>query len=416
MNLLDESGVAGALLSAMRDSYQEWRRQVRQLDELRAAGGGDPQQVELLAFQVEELAAVEAQAVAYEQSVTEHERLSRAGELLALVQEGETRLDGDDDPSVLRHLNSLLQHLEPLASLAPELGDVSKMLREARINVEESLSLLRHFSDNLELDQEQLDRLDRNLSRLHELARKHQCRPQELPQRLQAMRERLDTLEHLDEKRLQQEQRVAEAWRAVEDAALALRAARQEQAIRLQKRCQTRLRQLGMPQARFSIELSPLSEGRCSAAGMDHCEFLFSANPGSKPAALRKIASGGELSRCALALMVAAQNRGGPPTLVFDEVDAGVGGETAKAVGQLLSEVARGRQALCVTHLAQVAAAADQHLQVSKRTQKSSTRTRWQLLDAGQRAEELARMLGGADSSAARAHAAELLASQRAAE
>jgi len=407
--LLDESGVKPKLRQQMHESYRHWREQQQLLDELNAAAGGDPQQVELLNFQVDELSQVEVKAQRYEQSVKEHERMSRSGELLGLIQDSETRLDGDEEPSVLRHLNHLIQQLHGVTGLAPELADVSKMLQEAQINVEESLSLLRHFGEQLELDPDQLAEMDRDLARLHELARKHQCRPQELPQQLQQLRERLDTLEHLDEKRQQQITVVEHAWQQVLEHARALHLARQEQAIRLQKRTQTLIRKLGMTQAEFSIELSPVAEQKINAQGMDHCEYLFSANPGSRPGPLRKIASGGELSRCALALMVATQNRAGQATMIFDEVDAGVGGETAKAVGQLLKQVAQGRQALCVTHLAQVAATADEHLFVSKKVVKGNTQTRWQNLDQTGRQEELARMLGGADSAAAKAHAGELL-------
>lgn len=409
LHLLDESGVPGALRQATAQAWKEWRQEQQKLEELLSRAGADPRQLELLQFQAEELSLVEKDAQAYQTSVAEHERMSRAGELMQLVQAGEARLDGDDEPSVLRHLNSLSQQLQPLIKLAPELAEIEKMLGEARINVEESLSLLRHFSEQLDLDPGQLEKLDRKLSRLHELARKYQCKPQELPQRLNELRGQIDTLEHLDEKRQQQEQQLQQAWNLLQSRASSLSQARQEQAQKLAKRSQSLIRKLGMPQAQFTIELNPLPDNRCTASGADQCEFLFSANPGSKAAPLRKIASGGELSRCALALMVAAQNHDGPNTLVFDEVDAGIGGETAKAVGQLLAQVARGRQALCVTHLAQVAAAADHHLFVSKKAQKGKTQTRWQLLNPEQRTDELARMLGGSDSSAAHAHAAELL-------
>lgn len=409
LQLLDDSGVPRNLLGTMMTTYQQWRQEQHALDQLEAAAGSDPQQVELLNYQVEELGQFEQEAQNYDNTLKEHERLSRAGELLALIQEGEQRLDGDEEPSVLRHLNQLVLQLQSVAGLAPELQETCKMLQEAQINVEESLSLMRHFSDHLELDPEHLQRLDRSMGRLHELARKHHCRPQELPQTLVQLKQRLDMLEHLDEKRQQQSLLVEQAYQAAADAAQSLHHARIEQALRLQKRTQSLLRKLGMPKAEFEIQLKALPDHRISALGQDQCEFLFSANPGTRRAPLRKIASGGELSRCALSLMVAAQSRKGPHTMVFDEVDAGVGGETAKAVGLLLNQVAQQGQALCVTHLAQVAAAADQHLFVSKKVRQGKTQTRWQALTPEQQQDELARMLGGADSSAARAHAAELL-------
>lgn len=409
--LLDDSGIEPQQLAAMAAAHGLWRQEQQRLDELNEQDV-DAAQLELLRFQVDELSAVEKAANNYDTLSAEHLRLSRAGELLALTQDGQQRLDGDDDSSVLAHLQALLHQLDALAKVDPQLGEVQNMLREARINVEESLSLLHHYADQLELDPDDLRQRDEQLAQLHQLARKYRCRPQQLGEQLEQLRERCDTLAHLDVKLEQQSKRVAEQRQAALAQAAQLSQARAELAATLARRCQKLLRQLGMPQARFQIQLQRLEDQRCTALGLDQCEFLFSANPGVAPAPLRKIASGGELSRVALALMVAARQRGGPMTLLFDEVDAGVGGETAKTVGNLLARVADKRQALCVTHLAQVAAAADHHLCVTKVSQRNKTHTEWQRLNASRREQELARMLGGAESAAARAHAAELLAAR----
>lgn len=411
--LLDEFGVDPRQRQRMREAYQLWHAALEELRRLEENRNGDPEQVQLLQFQIEELEKVGAQASQYQQLRQDHERMSHAGELLELVREGEQRLDGDDEPSVRAHLGVLIQQLEQYVEVAPELAETRKMLDEARINVEESLSLLRHFSDQLELDPAQFQEADRTMGRLHELARKYHCKPEQLPQMLVQLRQRLETLENLDIQRQQQQIRVDAAHNEALNVASDLSDMRRKQATRLAKKTQALIRQMGMDQANLKIQINTTDKQRLSASGIDQVEFLLAANPGSAPAPLRKIASGGELSRCALALMVAAQNKGGPPSLIFDEVDAGVGGETAKSVGQLLAKVANGRQALCVTHLAQIAAGADRHLQVSKQVHKGKTLTRWQSLQQQDQITELARMLGGTDSATAIAHAKELLKEAR---
>ena len=225
-----------------------------------------------------------------------------------------------------------------------------------------------------------------------------------------ALHERLDKAAHFDERREALEAEVSKCLGAYRAATRALSRERSRHPEKLAAEVEKLMQQLGMGDGTFQIDVQPDPEAVPASQGSDHIDMRVSANPGMKPAPLARVASGGELSRITLALQVATAESGAR-TQVFDEIDTGVGGDTANAVGQLLQKVSRGGQALCVTHLAQVAVRADQQLQVSKRAAKKTTSVDTRVLDDTERVEEIARMLGGTVSDQSRAHAREMLES-----
>jgi DNA repair protein RecN (Recombination protein N) len=246
---------------------------------------------------------------------------------------------------------------------------------------------------------------------MHSLARKHGTEPESLPALRQRLAERVESVEGFGAARAEAERRLASARADWERSAALLHEARARAAAELSQRLVAALAELGMADARVEFRVDALAEADVAAHGADRVEILFSANPGQPPKPLKQVASGGELSRLGLALIVAAGDTGAPNRVrVFDEIDAGVGGETAHAVGRFLRRAAERGQAFCVTHLAQVAARADQQFRVAKRTDDGHTRVDVRLLQRDERVTELARMLGSADAGTSRQHAEAMLA------
>jgi DNA repair protein RecN (Recombination protein N) len=284
------------------------------------------------------------------------------------------------------------------------------MLASAAIQAGEARSDLQAYLDNIEVDPQRLAAVEKRLDSIFSLARKHRVKPESLPDFHAELRAELDGLEGGDgsvqalEKELEAQET---AWR---EAAAALSERRAAGAKRLQKETLSLLKTLSMGQCSFQIALTPRRESTPHTGGAEEIELLISTNPGSPPQPLGRIASGGELSRISLAIQVATAGATHVPAMVFDEVDVGIGGAVAEVVGLLLRRLATGAQVLCVTHLPQVAAQADQQLRVSKSGNRKAVATRLEPLDAEGRVEELARMLGGLKVTAqTRAHAREML-------
>jgi DNA repair protein RecN (Recombination protein N) len=270
---------------------------------------------------------------------------------------------------------------------------------------------LRNYAERLEIDPGRLRQLEERLGVLHDLARKHHCRPEALPDIHNRLRGELESLEHADRDLAELQVQLdtqADDYRA---AAQQLSASRVTAARKFGKRVSADMQQLGMPGGVFEVRINHDTEQSFAAHGVDSIEFMTSANPGQPPGPLSKVASGGELSRISLAIQVICLKSEHIPTLIFDEVDAGIGGGVAEIVGQKLHALGDDRQVFCVTHLPQVAALASHQLQVSKLTGNDSTRTRVRPLDEAERIDELARMLGGVRiTRQTRDHAREMLA------
>ncbi len=371
---------------------------------------GDPSQLELLTFQQRELEALNLQPGEYEQLEQEQERLARSDEIQACLQRTRTALGDDAGPNARQLLREAVQALAGVVHLDARLEDIRAVLGEAEINLDEALSSLDRLDHHEPDDPQALALLNRRLETTLDLARKHRVRPEELPQLTARLTERLAQLADQDQRREQLNQALTDALQAWQQAADELSAQRRRAADELATTAAEKLAALGMAGARLRIEVSRRSRPDPAAHGQDEIAILFSANPGQRPQALHKVASGGELSRVSLALMISALPQDQQPARIFDEVDAGIGGETAHVVGDFLRAAAGDSQAFCVTHLAQVAARADHQLRVVKTGSDDGTSIRVEALDQAAREQELARMLGNRDSAGSRAHAREMLA------
>lgn len=405
--LLDRE-VSAALLTRVAQVHASWQAAAAALAQFEK-DCGDSAQMELLRFQFSELEAVSLQPGEYETLEQDQERLARSDEIRASLASARRALDDDNGPSVRELLISACTAIERVADLHPQLGEIATLLGESRINIDEAIAALERAADGEEDDPQALERINRRLEKALDLARKHRVRPEHLPELEAQLRARLDSFDqqHARRQKLQRElDSSVAAWHA---AAEELSQARRAAAGPLAARVAARLAELGMDQARIEIAVEGAKDAAPSPHGRDSIRILLSANPGQAAQPIQKVASGGELSRISLALMISSGRQAGVPARVFDEVDAGIGGETAHAVGRFLRQAAAGTQAFCVTHLAQVAARADHHYRVQKRSSDGKTRISVEALGADDRERELARMLGSRDSASSLAHARELL-------
>jgi len=372
---------------------------------VREAGSDD---AEMMQFQLAELDRLDLQADEFEQLEIDQRRLASVDELQRAYAEALDALSGEERTAAgLAH--RARRSLESLADREPEIDEITDMIGTAQVNLDEAGGALQRLAESLENDPARLEQVEQRLARAISLGRKHAVEPNDLPEVRAALARRVERVDQFQAERDEAEEAVArarEAWRA---AALALHEARARAAEDIAERVAQALSQLGMTDAKLQIELDFDPETRVSPSGADRVEILFSANPGQSPRPLKRVASGGELSRLSLAMIIAAAESAAGRVRIFDEIDAGVGGETAHAVGRFLKQASEAGQAFCVTHLAQVAARADCQFRVVKQPKNASTQVRIDRLDGEQRVVELARMLGSADAETSRRHAESML-------
>jgi DNA repair protein RecN (Recombination protein N) len=409
--LLDDFGGHAAELAHVRTTAGAWA--TLQAERQRLLEQGDvSDRIALLDHQWRELDRERLEPDAIAELIASHRRQANAAGLIGACEAAVAGLAGEDGPALTDRLHQIRHQLEKSFGDEPRLTEVDAMLDAASIQLDEALSLLERVRGDLDLDPDRYDELDRGLSRLHDLARKHRIAPEALAQRRDALAQELEVLRGAGERldRLDGELEVAATrWR---QAAATLTQARHAAASTLAQRTSALIGELGMGGGVFDAALQPVEGGQPDPLGAERVEFLVSANAGQPPRPLRKVASGGELSRISLAIEVAALGHDLVPTMVFDEVDSGIGGGTAEIVGLKLRALGERRQALCVTHLPQVAAQGHAHYRVSKAPVEGMTQSAVELLDAKTRTEELARMLGGVEvTREARAAARKLLAS-----
>ena len=408
--LVDEFGGNGERAEQVRNAFREWRDLNRKLEQASNQRDERNARTELLRYQVEELDRLALAADELDQLEAEHKQLANAESILEQCHEA-AQCCGEGEPAAVSMLEQARQKLERLPIEVPQLAETCQMLEEARIQVEEAGDNLRRFIDDYDCDPQRLKEVEERLSSIYQIARKHQVQPQELPEHHEALRAELDELENGSESLEQLGERVEAAraeWQRLADE---LSRVRREAAEQLDASVGEELRRLSMPDIRFQTHFAATSEdGRPAATGHEDMEFLVSTNAGQSARPLGKVASGGELSRISLAIQVVVAQTSTIPTLVFDEVDVGIGGGVAEVVGRLLRQLGESGQILCVTHLPQVASQAHQHLSVSKFTEDEQTYSTVEILDSDERIREVARMLGGVDlTEQTIAHASEML-------
>ncbi len=408
--LLDEHGNHAALLEPVAGLAGGWRQLAREHAELLAAAAERGSRLELLRYQVGELEALalgdgEADALAEEQS-----RLSNRGRLAEAAAGALTLAYDADGADAHATASRAASQLRAAAELDARLGEPLRLLQEAAILLKEAATDLSGYLESLDVDPARQDWVERRVAAIEELARKHRVAAAGLPAQLEALREELRLLEHSEVALAGLERRLAETRNRYDGAAAALSEARVAAAKRLSGAVSTLMALLGMPGGRFKISVEADTAAEPAPAGADRVEFLVSANPGQPVRPIAKVASGGELSRISLAVQVAAAHGLARTCMIFDEVDAGVGGAVAEMVGRQLGELGSRGQVLCVTHLAQVASQAHHQVRVAKITDGKRSRMTVTELGQGERVEELARMLGGVEiTRKARDHAREML-------
>lgn len=388
--------------------HKRWRALVRQREEFETNAANVLYERERLEWQVGELEKLAAKPGEWTEITNEHSRLSHAASLLEGAQEALSLISESEDHPIVSQLSALNQKLGKLVSVDAELQPIVDLIESSRIQLQESVYALNNYLDRVELDPERLHQLDARMEVMHSTARKFRVTPEELPEEHAKLSEKLQHLADASdiEGLLRQEAKIEAEYRSVAER---LSATRRAAALELGHAVTRAMQELSMTGGSFEIALHPCAP---AAHGLEQVEFLVAGHAGTAPRSLAKVASGGELARIALAISVITSHATTTPTLIFDEVDSGIGGAVAEVVGRLLKRLGQGRQVLCVTHLPQVASQANQHFQVAKSTlDNGKTASRIDMLDAKARVEEVARMLGGLEITATtRKHARELLA------
>jgi len=393
LELLD--GFAGAETSRehFASALAKLREAEADVERRRGAGRDRAQREDLLRFQVSELDAARLRPGEEEELRTERRRLQHAERFAAGLHEVGAILH-DDAASAATRLAQAGRVLSELGRLDAAFAAPMETLEAARAQLDETVASLRMLRDAIVFEPGRLDAIDDRLDALVRLKRKYGDTEQAMLEFRAEVAAELDRLQRHEELLAEDERRLADLQAEVDVGARALGTARREAAAKLTPAVQRELRQLGMERALFEVMVSELARQDWSARGGNRVEFRFTANPGEAVRPLARIASGGELARTMLALQVVLAGYERAPTMIFDEVDAGIGGQAAARVGEKLGAVATGRQVLCVTHLAPIAALADQHVRVAKRVQGGRTRASADVVAGDQRATEIARMLG----------------------
>ncbi len=408
-NLLDEFGNHQQQLNEVKDAWKLWHATELELQSLSGDSRDHDAQITLLQYQIQELEALNPGESKFSDVEEEYGRLSNANRILEVCQETLQQLS-DDEHSTQSQISHRLNELQDIQKFDQSLSSVIDLLNNATIQVSEASDELRHYLDRLELDPEKLKAVENKLGALHDMARKHKIQPEELTDHLLTLQEELHKLENSEARYrelLTLQETTIEQYRK---AAARLNQCRQQSAHRLSDDITKKLYELGMPGGQFSIEISDIGKNTPLQHGMDKIGYLVSLNPGQPLQPLSKVASGGELSRISLAIQVTGSKDKGIPTLIFDEVDSGIGGGVAEIVGKLLHSLSDKRQIFCVTHLPQVASQGDHHMQVAKATHAGTTLTRVSELNQEEQIDEIARMLGGVKiTEQTLAHAKEML-------
>ena len=409
--LLDAFLGEPALIEAVQDKYNALQSLQQRLHEVRSGARERDQRIDLLEIYCSELNQLKLEAGEFVELQEEHKRLANAGNLLDKTAAVLTRLYDDDETNIQSALANCEQQLRELLEIDKSLATGHELINAALIQVEEASSELRAYRDDIDVDGARMDAVDQRIATAQNLARKHRIDVAEIIEYSDNLNRELEALkgDSCDVDALQQD---LEKLRADYDfSAAELSRKRQQTATMLSDQISRVMQDLGMQGGRFVIDIDASAEP--TAHGIDAIVYLVSANPGQPAKALSKVASGGELSRISLAIQVIMSESSQIPTLIFDEVDSGVGGGVAEIVGNKLRLLGSERQVLCVTHLPQVASQAHHHFRVEKISRENHTSTAVFALAAEERLEEIARMLGGVRiTDQTRAHASEMIATR----
>ncbi len=395
------------LLDDVSRAYQQCQQLKHTLQELKGEAS-EHEETALLHHQIDELEQLSLQEGEMQILHEEHQLLHHAREYLEHTQRITDLLSADEPPTICQSLHHILQILASFPQEQARIKNTQELINSALIQCEEARDEMAKFSDEVQLDPERLHAVEERISALHQAARKYHVEASQLPAHALYLQQKLACLHNKDERMRVLQQQYEQHLDIYEAAALTLRASRQRSAEKLAQDISASIRQLGMPKGYMSIDITPLE--KMQVHGLDKIEYKVCTNPGMAPDTLAKVASGGELSRIGLAIHVITAQRGATPTLLFDEVDVGIGGATAALVGQLLRKLGERLQVFCVTHQPQVASSAHHHFMVEKQCDNEQTFSRVTALAEPEKIDEIARMLGGLKiTEQTRSHARELL-------
>ncbi len=404
--LVDAYGKLEAQAGKVAELHRDWRDKAERRRAFETNAAAYIAERERLEWQVNDLAQLDFKANEWPELTAEHSRLAHAASLIEAAEFGMETLSEGEGAS-LAQVNGVIARLKNLLDYDPKLKDVLDVLEPAQVQLQEAVYGLRHYQQKLDLDPKRLRDAEQRMDAIHSAARKYRTEPEQLPERLAQARARLDELSLAGD---------ADALQKLEDSARELcvaeakklTAGRRKAAKQLAEKVTAAMQTLAMTGGVFDVALNALDEP--AAHGLETIEFLVSAHKVMTPQPLAKVASGGELSRISLAIQTITSQVAQVPTLIFDEVDAGIGGRVAEIVGKLLKDLGTKHQVMCITHLPQVAACGDQQWQVAKSIGNGKVASKVTVLDNTQRVEEIARMLGGVKiTDTTRKHAAEML-------
>jgi DNA repair protein RecN (Recombination protein N) len=409
-DILDAHGANAPLVDRLAQLHGAWTALCAQRQAFLARQHDQQARRELLSYQLRELQALDLHPGEFERLEQERVLLANVGRISAGLGVALERLYDSERTSAHDAIDAALREVQTLLAIDQELAGSADALEQAQIQVREAAEQIRRRLGSLEHDPARQDDVESRLSSALELSRKHRVDPQHLWQQIEALEAELKELSGVEQRQAGLDTELAGLEEQLRRAAHELHVARSRAALALAKAVTDNLRSLGMPGSTFAVRIDPLPHDQISASGSDQVEFLVGTNPGQPTGPVAKITSGGELSRLSLAIQVVAMTDNGAPTLIFDEVDAGIGGSTAEIVGQCLKKLSKRRQVLCVTHLPQVAAQADHHFAVAKSTLEEATQASVRQLTPSARIDEVARMLGGVTiTERTRDHAKEML-------
>lgn len=410
--LLDYFGGLVDLAVATATAFSDWQDLAKQLSDLQSANADRVARLELLRFQLNELDALDLGSDEIIELSQERLKLQNSGRLAEGVHRALQQIYDGDPTNAQGLLADATRTIDSLSGVDESLRPALNLLQDANIQISETVDLLRRYADDLDMDPARQNWVEERLDAIATIARKHHIEPEEIDPLHQRLKVQLNDLEHAEERGAELEESTRQAESIYRKSARRLSTGRNKAAAAFSTAVTDAMSNLGMPGGVFAARVSSRDISDPRPWGLDDVEYQISANPGQELQPLSRVASGGELSRMSLAIQVIASDGSAIPTMVFDEVDSGVGGGVAEMVGLRLRELGQTRQVFCVTHLPQVASLASNHFRIMKITDGKSTKTGITQLGEDERVEELARMLGGVEiTKRTREHAAEMLRS-----
>ena len=393
--LLDTVAKTKPLLAKLETAHRHWQNLKRELAAQEVQSEQHTAQLELLQYQINELVPLDLSESSVKELISSQQKLAHASELMTTAQSSLHSLYDKEEGAAYSQITQCLSNIEALTNIEPRFANIVEVLNSTSLQLDEAAGELRHYLDNNEQDNNLLTEVEIQLSALHDIARKHHVEVEALPAHYRFLCEQLSQLTNRDEHQDQLKRELAQQENICLELCQKIGQMRQQAAGPLAQEITATIQQLAMPGGRVDFLITPMESGRFNDTGADHVQLLVSTNPGQAAGELGKVASGGELARISLAIQVVTAGTRSVPTLVFDEVDVGIGGSIAEIVGQHLRQLASTQQVICITHLPQVAAQAHRQVQVSKKQLKDTTYIELIELSQSQRIEEIARMLGG---------------------